>query len=251
MLIDGIDESRLSDDGRAVSVAIIDSGFSRMPSYATMHGANGMAGAVHGSRILSIFTAFDKSHPIANMTLHLSCYNPMTGYEGLKTAIRILPECDILSISMSWKDDSVEIRSMLRDKFKTVCVPYSANTSLLYPASYEFTTTCSNLFNQMADYCIQPNPEWRGNSYAVPAVARLFAHGYFDRDSSTDEARIVKPVQDEFAECRNGITVKEDAGSHAGIMICPSCHRYMRSRKTNGLIVLDTGTPCPYCGHIL
>ena len=249
MLIEDIDENRLADDGRRVSVALVDSGFSRIPDYAVMHGSTRSAGSEHGDRILSIFTAFDKRHPLAGLVLHLACYNPATGYDGLLSALRMLPPCDILSMSILWRDDSTEIRREMEEKFGAACVPFPSNPSLQYPAKYPFTTTCSNTPNENADYCIRPNSEWRGNSYAVPAIARLMAHGYFDRGCQGSSV----PAQDAFSACRNGVGAVDSASSRprAGIMACPHCHRHMRSRRTNGFIVLERGTPCPYCGKPL
>jgi hypothetical protein len=248
MLIDSIDGSHLLDDGRTVSIAIIDSGFSSIPQYATMHGSNNASGVQHGNRILSIFTAPDKRFPLTGMRLHLACYNPMTGYDGLVGAVNILPKCDILSISMSWKDNVDELRTAIERKFGTVCAPWSKDKNLLYPGEYEFAVTCSNTENENADYCITPNAEWRGNSYAVPAIARLFAHGYFGRSGSGT----MLAVDSLFSACRDGVTVMTASHSgQAGIMTCPNCHRYMRSMSNGGFIVLEHGTPCPYCGSLL
>ena len=132
MLIDSVDGSRLLDDGRTVSVAMIDSGFSSIPEYATMHGSNNASGVKHGNRVLSIFTAPDKMFPLTGMRLHLACYNPMTGYDGLVWAVGILPKCDILSVSMSWKDNVDELRVAIGRKFGMVCAPWSKDKNLPY-----------------------------------------------------------------------------------------------------------------------
>ena len=248
MLIDSVDGSRLLDDGRTVSVAMIDSGFSSIPKYATMHGSNNASGVKHGNRVLSIFTAPDKMFPLTGMRLHLACYNPMTGYDGLVWAVGILPKCDILSVSMSWKDNVDELRVAIGRKFGMVCAPWSKDKGLPYPGEYGLAVTCSNTENENADYCIAPNAGWRGNSYAVPAIARLFAHGYFDRsDSGTTLA-----VDNLFSACKDRVMAMTASHSgQAGIMACPNCHRYMRSMNNGGFIVLERGTPCPYCGSLL
>ena len=248
MLIDSVDGSRLLDDGRTVSVAMIDSGFSSIPEYATMHGSNNASGVKHGNRVLSIFTAPDKMFPLTGMRLHLACYNPMTGYDGLVGAVGILPKCDILSVSMSWKDNVDELRVAIGRKFGMVCAPWSKDKNLPYPGEYGLAVTCSNTENENADYCIAPNAGWRGNSYAVPAIARLFAHGYFGRSGSGE----MLAVDSLFSACKDGVTVMTASHSgQAGIMACPNCHRYMRSMNNGGFIVLERGTPCPYCGSLL
>ena len=245
MFIDGIDESVLVDSGRLVSVAIIDSGFSRLPPYAVLHSQNHVAGTEHGNRILSIFTALDDRRPLGGLSLHLSCYVPSSGYDGLAKALRCLPDCDILSISMSWRDDIDEIRELMKGKFRIVCVPFSADSSLRFPSCYDFTTTCSNMPDDRADYCIRPNVEWHGNSYAVPAIARLLAYGVPIGDVVGNTG-----VGEAFSSCRSGVVVRETP-SEAGVMTCGNCHRCMRSPRTHGLVTLEHGAPCPYCGHPL
>lgn len=86
-----------------ITVSIIDSGFYKIPEYAKIYGFNKNPTHQHGNRILSIFTALDKTYPIDNLSLNLSCYNPADGYGGLLFAIEKLPDSDILSMSISWK----------------------------------------------------------------------------------------------------------------------------------------------------
>jgi len=239
-MIENIDVSRLVDDGRKTIVGMVDSGFSKLPSYAVLHGAGHQSGTEHGDRVLAVFTALDRKFPLQNLELHLSCYDPKTGYDGLAYALSLLPECDILSISLSWKDDDVRIRSMLSSRFGKVCAPYSWD-DLPYPASYSFVTSCSNGDNPNADWSICPNAEWNGNSYAVPAVARLMAHG-IDKPDHADGM----PVAELFSDCGKGIAVL-GGKSRAGKMSCPHCHRFIRNGRTHGFMVTDFES-CPYCG---
>lgn len=244
-MISRIRSGLLSDDRHRVSVAMVDSGFVHVPSYAVVHGANYTSGTQHGDRMLSIFTALDRLHPLVNLKLHLACYNPATGYNGLVDALRMLPDCDILSISISWRDDNPIVRESMQRKFKTICVPFSIE--LPYPCEYDFTTTCSNRDDSRADYSIRPNPEWHGNSYAVPAMARLLAYG-MDMDELVAFGDSGESVESLFADCVNGVAVPEPDGDILpGIMTCPHCHRHMKSERTHGFVKINADR-CPYCG---
>ena len=240
-MITSINADLLADHGKKIRVGMVDSGFSLLPSYATLHGTNYHNGTEHGDRMLSIFTALDRKYPLNGLELHVSCYNPQTSYDGLAYSLSLLPDCDILSISMSWKDDDVRVHNMLSTRFGHVCVPYSWD-DLPYPASYDSMITCSNNDNPNADWSICPNQAWKGNSYAVPAIARLLAHG--NESPVNDENGI--PVEELFAECKKGVAVV-DRKSKAGKMSCPHCHRFIRSSKTHGFILTDA-EDCPYCG---
>lgn len=242
-MIERIDENFLADKGNNVSVAIIDSGFPRIPAYAKVYGANYRSSIGHGDRILSIFTALDERHPLSGLKLNLACYSTSMGYGGLINALKMLPESDILSISISWRDDNEEIRSLIERKFKIICVPYS-DSSIPYPGAYGFTITCSNVENPHANYCIRPHGAWRGNSYAVPAIARLMCYG-IDLNHVSNEGVLVEEL---FGNCVNG--VKETKTYKPGKQLCQHCHRYMRDPKTHGYIVIENGT-CPYCGFPL
>lgn len=238
-MILSIDADLLTDHGRDVSVAIVDSGFSVIPSYATLHGERARGSRGHGDRILSIFSSLDWRFPLNGLKLHLACYSPSSGYAGLASALESLPDCDILSISMLWKDDDETTRRLLERKFGKVCCPCS-NGLLRHPSSYGFTLTCSKTERRTADFCIDPNPEWTGNSYAVPAVARLLAHGIDLRNTGNGIA-----VQELFAPCRNGVRVKEQ--DHVPEKRkCPHCQRYLRNGR-NGFATPKSGI-CPYCG---
>lgn len=239
--IRSVNEGILNDEGGVASVAMVDSGFSALPPYAVMHGVNRNDSTAHGDRTLSVFTALDKTHPLPNLVLNLSCYDPSAGYGGLMKAFEMLPDSDILSVSISWKDDIKEIRDLLESKFKTVCVPCS-DWRLPYPALYGFTVKCSFVDDARADYCIDPNPAWRGNSYAVPAVARLLSYGVpMDEIASGDGT----PVTELFKDCN--VLLRERNASMRRKMSCPHCHRYMRSGKTQGFVTVDL-EECPYCG---
>ncbi len=241
-MIRGVDVGKLTDDGRHVSVALVDSGFTRLPPYAVMHGGNRVSDTRHGDRVLAVFTALDGKHPLANLGLNLACYDRVSGYAGLARALSVLPDCDILSISIAWRDDDPTVRGLLESKFKTVCVPYP-NPSLPYPAAYGFTTTCSLSNEPLSDWSICPNPDWRGNSYAVPAVARLLCYGVPLGELSSDSGI---PASELFADCRAGV-FSASSGKAAGKMACPHCHRFLRDGRTHGFMVVDSGS-CPYCG---
>jgi len=233
----------LADRGNMVRVGLVDSGFPSVPPYAQVHGALYASRNEHGRRVLSVFTALDGSYPLKGLELHLACYNPSTGYGGLAAALRLLPDCDILSLSLAWKDDSEEVRRLLERKFGAVCVPYSAK--LPYPGKYGFTTTCSNVDNASAAWSIQPNPEWRGNSYAVPAIARLMAHGVDLK--ALDGMKDGIPVRELFSGIARTVSAPPKQPAKSGKMSCPHCHRYMRSKSNNGFI-LEESKNCPYCG---
>ena len=151
----------------------------------------------------------------------------------------------MLSISMSWRYSNSELEKLLKERFGVVCCPYSPDGSLPYPASYGFTVTCSNTDNPLATHSIRPNAEWRGNSYAVPAVARLLAYGVPMESLSVDEGGMA--VEEFFGGCSNG--VRQQAVSHGnGKMMCPHCGRYVRHARTHGFVIVEHGTPCPCCG---
>lgn len=63
-MITSINADLLADHGKKIRVGIIDSGFSLLPSYATLHGTNYHNGTEHGDRMLSIFTALDRKYPL-------------------------------------------------------------------------------------------------------------------------------------------------------------------------------------------
>lgn len=233
-MILNVTEGMLVDNGKHVSVAIVDSGFTTLPSYSKLYGPARVFDTTHGDRILSIFTALDREHPISKMELSLACYNPHTRYDGLAKALELLPPSDILSISMSWKDNNDDVRNLLESKFRTVCVPWSGE-DLPYPAAYGFTTTCSDTDNRLADWCIRPNSDWKGNSYAVPAVARILAYGNGMPDSTVGESVDIPTL---FSDCKNG--VPEVVVKKIDRYPCPHCDR--------GLVIEHGTALCPYCG---
>ena len=236
-----VDGGMLADTGRSVTVGMVDSGFSALPRYATLHGAGYKSGTEHGDRVLSVFTALDRQYPLRNLSLHLSCYNPATGYDGLAYALSLLPDCDILSISLSWKEDDVRVRNMLFSRFGRVCAPFSSDGTP-FPAAYDSVVTCSNIDNPNAAWSVCPNKEWKGNSYSVPAVARLLAHG-IENPANAENGVSIESL---FADCAKGVTVIEGS-TKAGKMACPHCHRFIRSEKTHGFVKTDE-EECPYCG---
>lgn len=61
------------------------------------------------------------------------------------------------------------------EKADKICVPFSKNGETPYPSLYENVITCSYTDNTEADYSINPVNEYKGNSFAVPAIARLLA----------------------------------------------------------------------------
>lgn len=241
MLVSGILRDFLKDGGRVVSVAMVDSGFSSIPAYARIYGPNPHPDHQHGNRMLSIFTAPDAAYPLSGLSLSLSCYNG-GGYGALANALRALPDSDVLSISLAWRDDVPEIRDLLQSKAGRVVVPTPNNFSLPYPSSYSFTVKCCNGRNPNADYCISPRPGWKGNSYAVPAIARLMCHG--DIDGCLGDI----PVEEVFGGMPAGPAPAPE--SPPVLSSCPWCGTTLRDPKT---YVLFARTPekCPYCRRTL
>lgn len=170
-------------------------------------------------------------------------YNPHSGLQGLKEAFNLLPKLDILSLSLIWKKDEPELKDIMLKKAKVICAPYN----LYYPAfpsKYLNVITCSQKDNIHADYSINPCNEYKGDSYAVPAIARLMAYKY------------------DFKEYNEGVNVIELFQNHKNAFInlhkvedqglknffCPVCRNFLRDKKGNLLMRLPKF--CPYCGNL-
>lgn len=247
-MIERIDVSFLLNIENNVVVSIVDSGFSFIPAHAKLFNTSNTSKIEHGNRILSIFSALDEEYPIRGLKLNLSCYNPTTGYDGLRRAIKVLPHSDILSLSMLWKDNDKGLMSLLLEKADVVLAPFATSSELMYPACYGFIKTCSNHNNTEADYSICPNRHWVGNSYAVPAMARLLAYGK-GTECLTGSGRGM-PVHELFKKCSLPEQRKSasNSGAHSsGKKKCPHCHRYIRNPITHGFTDVDMEA-CPYCG---
>lgn len=247
-MIERINTNLLFNVENKVEVSIVDSGFSFIPTYAKLFNTSNTGKIEHGNRILSIFSALDEQYPINGLKLNLSCYNPSTGYEGLRNAIGVLPHSDILSLSMLWKENDKALMRLLLEKANIVLVPFATNSELMYPACYGFTKTCSNYDNNEANFSICPNPNWVGNSYAVPAIARLLAYGK-DVECLAGSGRGMV-VNDLFKKCslpehERGVS---NSGIHSsGKKKCQHCHRHIRNPITHGFTDMDVEA-CPYCG---
>lgn len=240
----------LKDHGRPVSVSIVDSGFSSIPSYARVFGRNPNPSHPHGNRVLSIFTALDAQFPIGKLSLNLSCYHTKDGYEGLEYAIGLLPESDILSLSLSWKDDNRKLQGLLFKKASIVLAADGAGTSRPYPSAYGGIQSCASYSSTGGVFSICPVPQWRGNSYAVPAIARLMAYGsdgrLWDDGEHLNDAHI--RVQDLFSGAIRGIQMKERTFDDrpSAVITCRHCLRVIRDEKNE--LVSKPPSKCPYCG---
>ena len=246
MIIQKINTSLLKNQN-PVSVGIIDSGFSKMPKYAKLYGINSIPDYPHGNRILSIFSALDKDYPIPNLKLHLVCYNPKKEYEGLINALKLIPHVDILSISLSWRDDNPELKKLLFQKADKICVPFTKNKpDLIYPSVYEGVINCFNGENINADYSINPVKQYKGNSYAVPAIARLLAYNI---DIKNDNNGM--NIHELFRNYNNPFIqdAKIDENKTENSSTCKYCLRTIRTK--NHTLVQQLPERCPYCGNRL
>lgn len=245
MNILSVSRDSLVDKGKNISVAIIDGGFDRIPSYARVIGENKSPLHEHGNKILSIFTALDLKYPIKNLELYLCCYDNSTGYSGIISLLETIPKCDIISLSLAWKDYHPELHSTLISKATRIFVPCSVGTERPYPALYGPTMTrCSTAIDPMADFCINPVPEWKGNSFAVPAIARLVAHGFRTPTSEEDSVSVEELFQS-LQKKKASPTTKETTQFP---IVCKHCNRKIVTRA----FVPVTKKPdrCPYCGMI-
>ena len=247
MMLSMLDRRLLVDRGQKISVSIIDSGFSKIPSYATMHGRNPMPGHVHGNRVLSIFTAPDALYSIAGLELHLACHAPNGGYASLERALSLLPRTDILSISLSWGDDIPELRSLLLSKADMIFVPFTSGTRLPYPSAYDGMMTCSDHDDRLAKYCAKPVPEWNGLSYSVPAIARLAVHSPALLDVNAAGSTPDDPIQlqEVFSPASGSMQVSRTRQSGA-TFTCGSCKRTLRNPDHS--LMTERPSRCPYCG---
>lgn len=244
MIITNVRQDFLADHGRKISVSIVDGGFNGIPQYARIWGGNPYPGHQHGNRILSIFTALDKAHPLQNLELNLSCYDPKTKYDGLAKALGMLPKTDILSISMAWKDDIPEIKELLREKAGIVLAPVPNDPKAAYPSSYKFTVKCSDSHGTVADYCISPFPEWKGSSYAVPAMARLLCYG------NGPWINTGIPILDLFSQCKKVIPGSAHIEKGIPLLKCPHCARRLVNPMTHAYYA-EKPEKCPYCSRPL
>ena len=226
---------------RKISVSIIDTGFLCVPNYARIYTPNESKGHFHGNRVLDVFTSPDKSHPIQGLTLNLAATGPFPSYSQLIYSINSLPESDLISISICWKDNNQELLSTLMKKASVIVVPCE-NKEQIYPARYKCKNmvVCCDDMTKMAQYCIKPRKEHIGSSYAVPAIARLLC--YTDNLDKLDFTKDCIDVADLFAPRKNQSALSNDI-----VMLnCKYCHQTLKNK--NFSLMQSMPDSCPYCG---
>ena len=227
-----------------ISVSIIDSGFSHIPKYAKIYGCNNSINHEHGDKVLSVFTALDYNYPLSNLTLNLVSYNPNTEYKGLIKALKLLPHSDILSISIAWASHNEQVKNLLFEKADKICVPFSKYSDNPFPSLYDGVITCSYLDNTQADYSINPVAEYKGNSFAVPAIARLLAY-----KMDIKEDKNGKSIVDLFKYYNQLKYSTKNINEENKILKCNFCNKDLRSKYNTLLKQLPSR--CPYCGMYL
>lgn len=100
---------------------------------------------------------------------------------------------------------------------------------------YSGMITCSCVYNKYADYCINPNDSLKGNSFAVPAVARLLAYNFNLYNDNEGE--------DVFSLFKN--TDRNKNISNSGLLRCYQCKKIL---KINNSYIYEYPQNCPYCG---
>lgn len=231
-------------NNQPISVSIIDSGFSYIPKYAKILGYNEKINNSHGDKVLSVFTALDKYYPLPNLTLNLVSYNPNTEYKGLIKALKLLPHSDILSLSIAWASHNEQVKNLLFEKADKICVPYSENSDNPYPSKYDGVITCSYTNNQKADYSINPIGEYKGNSFAVPAIARLLAYRI-----NIENNNYGTPIFDLFKHYNEVKNNSVNINNYVKLLECPYCGKKLRNKYYTPLKQLPE--KCPYCGLYL
>lgn len=227
-----------------ITVSIIDSGFSKMPPYATLYGTNKNLDNPHGDRVLSIFTALDTLYPLPNLKLNLVALNDKDEYRGIIKALKLLPKSDILSMSFAWEQHNQQIYQLLLEKAEYICVPYSEHLNTPYPSRYHNTISCSIREESHADYYINPTDKWYGNSYATPAIARLLCYNkylYNDDKNGIDVKELFREhhVNENRTNLMNNNIIFDSS--------CPHCKRKIKTKF--GTPVKELPKVCPYCGR--
>lgn len=237
--------NRLVDKGQSIKVSIVDTGFARIPKYAKLFTSNSSSSHYHGNRVLSIFTAPDSSFPLAGLTLNLAATGPHPDYHHLIYSIKSLPESDILSLSMCWKDNVPKLLEAMFEKSKVVVAPCE-NGLQVYPARYadEKIVVCCDNPQKNARYCIFPRNEYNGSSYAVPAIARLLC--YTSNLNELNYSGECIDVQKLFASTEKAIHISD---AEIKILHCPYCHRTLKNKNHTPMQILPND--CPYCGNKL
>lgn len=235
----------LIDKGQSISVSIVDTGFAKMPKYAKLFTPNPSSGHYHGNRVLSIFTAPDNKFSLTNLTLNLGATGPEPDYERLIYSIKSLPESDILSLSVCWKDDNPKLLEAMFERAKIIVAPCE-NGLQVYPARYadEKIVVCCDNPQKNARYCISPRSAYNGSSYAVPAIARLLCH---ERNlDKLDYGGECIDVQALFASTEKAMHIPD---AEIKILHCPYCHRTLKNKNYTPMQTLPDD--CPYCGNKL
>ncbi len=226
---------------RKISVSIIDTGFLCVPNYARLYTPNESKGHFHGNRVLDVFTSPDKSHPIQGLTLNLAATGPAPDYSRLIYSINSLPESDLISISICWKDDNQELLSALMKKARVVVAPCE-NKEQIYPARYRCKNmvVCCDDTSKSAHYCIKPRKEYNGSSYAVPAIARLLC--YTDNLDKLDYTKDCIDISDLFSSRKNQFSLTNDIV----VLNCKHCHQTLKNKNFSPMQSMPDN--CPYCG---
>ncbi len=248
MKIDRVSPSILEPSLSSVSVGIVDSGFFEPPSYAVIHNRNLRPRHPHGNRVLGVFTALDSSHPIPGLSLHLAAYDEESTYSGLAEAINSLPHCDILSVSIAWRDNRIDIRNLMREKADKILVAFSAHTATPYPSKWGSPfQSCSQSENAEADWSINPCSELIGNSYAVPAIARLMAYGHELSSGNDDGIAVEELFLESSAAAEAYYSDNTPAERNYKSLNCPHCHRSFLDAANTPMQSFPE--KCPYCGR--
>ena len=235
----------LADKGQGISVSIVDTGFAKVPRYAKLFTPNPSSGHYHGNRVLSVFTAPDNKFPLAGLTLNLGATGPEPDYGRLIYSIKSLPESDILSLSVCWKDDNPKLLEAMFEKARVIVAPCE-NGLQVYPARYadEKIVVCCDNPQKNAKYCISPRSAYNGSSYAVPAIARLLCHERnLDKLNYNGECIDVQAL---FASTEKAVHIPD---AEIRILHCPYCHRTLKNKNYTPMQAMPDD--CPYCGNKL
>lgn len=127
------------------------------------------------------------------------------------------------------------------EKANIICVPFSRNHDNPFPACYDGVITCSYLSDEDADYSINPVLEYRGNSFAVPAIARLLAYKI-----PIENNKLGINIIDLFSDYKRVKDESVNINRVVNLLSCPFCKNSLRSKYHTPL--KEYPERCPYCG---